>query len=344
MKLLRSYIVAAALGSLFLASGCEVRSPIAYGAANRIIVAMTDELWEELQEDVEQALEPRIFTVRDERTFEVTQVSPMLPEWSKLRQFKQLLVVGTADDEWVARVLEAADTIPDQLPAMVEATTVWARGQIATALVLPPDARAEHVREMLPALHQRLDERFRAHVVERMFVSGRDRAGRDHLREVAGFEILLPEVYRWTQHEDSVWVFRNDWPTPADLTRSILVTWESGAGPLLDAEEALSRRDRFCEEFYPWSQVTERERIDKRSLEGIGAEAVEYQGIWSSPPGAWPAAGPFITRVVICPEQDRTYILDAWLFAPGKDKYEYMIQLEIILDSFRCGDTTPTAS
>ena len=32
------------------------------------------------------------------------------------------------------------------------------------------------------------------------------------------------------------------------------------------------------------------------------------------------------------------YLIDAWLYAPGRDKYEYMIQLEEILGSFRCLD------
>ena len=36
-------------------------------------------------------------------------------------------------------------------------------------------------------------------------------------------------------------------------------------------------------------------------------------------------------------QQDRMYLLDAWLYAPGKEKYEYMIQLQTILGSFRCG-------
>jgi hypothetical protein len=65
--------------------------------------------------------------------------------------------------------------------------------------------------------------------------------------------------------------------------------------------------------------------------------AYELQAVWQNPPSAdWPAAGPFIARVVACEEQDRLYLLDAWLYAPGRDKYEYMIQLNTVLDSFRC--------
>ena len=40
---------------------------------------------------------------------------------------------------------------------------------------------------------------------------------------------------------------------------------------------------------------------------------------------------------VACPAQDRLYFLDSWLYAPGKDKWEYIIQLETILQTFRCG-------
>ena len=40
---------------------------------------------------------------------------------------------------------------------------------------------------------------------------------------------------------------------------------------------------------------------------------------------------------VSCPEQDRTYLLDAWLYIPGRSKYEYVLQLETILDTFVCG-------
>ncbi len=35
-----------------------------------------------------------------------------------------------------------------------------------------------------------------------------------------------------------------------------------------------------------------------------------------------------------CPT--RTYFIDAWLYAPNEPKYEYMLQLQEILGSFRC--------
>jgi hypothetical protein len=69
-----------------------------------------------------------------------------------------------------------------------------------------------------------------------------------------------------------------------------------------------------------------------------GNETLQVQAQWRNPPErGWPAGGPLMTRAVTCDAQDRTYLIDAWLYAPGKEKYEYMIQLETILDSFACG-------
>jgi hypothetical protein len=68
-----------------------------------------------------------------------------------------------------------------------------------------------------------------------------------------------------------------------------------------------------------------------------GYIALEIRGQWRNPPDrGWPAGGPFITRAAVCEGQDRAYLMDAWLYAPGVEKYEYMIQLETILQTFRC--------
>ena len=89
---------------------------------------------------------------------------------------------------------------------------------------------------------------------------------------------------------------------------------------------------------YGEPQEVDLSNVDAGPFEFRGQPAYEIQAIWKNPPELnWPAAGPFITRAVICAQQNRMYLLDAWLYAPGKEKYEYMIQLETILDTFRCG-------
>ena len=98
-------------------------------------------------------------------------------------------------------------------------------------------------------------------------------------------------------------------------------------------EAAVQWRAELAAEYTQPPQVTE-QSAEFRSLQVGTRPALQVQGIWSNPPSEWPAAGPFITRLIDCP--DRTFLLDAWLYAPGVPKYEYMYQLKTILDSFQC--------
>ena len=72
-----------------------------------------------------------------------------------------------------------------------------------------------------------------------------------------------------------------------------------------------------------------------RSFDLNGSEAVEARGTWKDR-AAYPAAGPFIGRAVRCGEN--VIYFDAWLYSPNprRSKYEYMMQLEEILNSFAC--------
>jgi hypothetical protein len=183
-----------------------------------------------------------------------------------------------------------------------------------------------------------LTERFLREAEIRMFVSGRNAALADSLQDLAGFSLVLPNVYRWGR-EDSVYIFRNDNPDPSELIRQFAVTWLSPGTEEFSADSLLAWRRAISEEFYAYPQEVDRESFRTRSPEAAGAEIFEIRGAWSNPPGtAWPAAGPFILWGVNCPNQGRTYLVDAWLYAPGKDKWEYMLQLDRILASFQCGN------
>ena len=54
--------------------------PLSYGDPNSIIAVMSPELWEDVGEDVYNALEPTIRTVRNEKTFTVTYQDPTADE------------------------------------------------------------------------------------------------------------------------------------------------------------------------------------------------------------------------------------------------------------------------
>ncbi len=327
-----------ALFGLLLSAACGAEER-AWGEPNGIIVAAEPDLWGEVEDTVYAVLEQTVRAVRDEKTFRLTWQDPTESRWAHLRRFRQLLLIGTRDDSWVSTALERTrEAIPDP-PAVVQASDVWARGQVATVLLLPPGGSAEEIEPLLRPARELLVEQFHQYARGRMFLSGRDTALTTTLAGEAGFSLLLPEVYQW-ERRDSVYKFRNDNPDPSELIREIVVTWRPlGSGGFPDAGEILEWRQALVSEHYGYPQVLDTTRLEVEEGEVRDRSYREVRAVWANPPeDDFPAAGPFRTRVIRCPSQDRLYLVDAWLYAPGRDKWEYLIQLDTILASFRCGD------
>ena len=323
-----------ALLSLTLAAAACDSSRLTWGDGNSIIVTMRPDLWTEVQDDVYSNLETTTYTVRDEKNFTVTYADPSDEDWRNLRRFRVMLVVGRADDWFMQDVL---GKLKDPEPGVHEVERVWSQDQSVTVVLLPEEGEADFLRDRLPALHDRFDEGFRVYTFRRMFQTGPDTALAGTLRRNFGFELTVPNVYDW-EGRDSVFIFRNDNPDPSELIRQVAVTWAAPLPEGLQGEDLVEWRTRLSESHYTNAQVTDVRQVTGRPFDHRGRPAYEVSGRWSNPPElGWPAGGTYIARGIPCPEQDRMYLLDAWLYAPGREHYEYVIQLNYVLDTFRCG-------
>lgn len=323
---------AATCAGLVAIASCGL--PSAMGEANSLIVVADDVVWSEVEAETYDALERTVYTTRDEKIFNVTQTSPESPEIGQLLLWRQVLVFGGPDDERVLRIAERVGAESVSPGEIVQAENVWARGQLATAIVLDPGREVASWLDRLPALSELLERQFRDYVLTRMFVSGVDTATADFLRTSFGFTLEVPRVYQRVERGDDIVLIRNDNPDPSELIRSILIQ----RGPPVDS--------LYPAMVYEWrasvddTQYNVPQDFDVvpgtgRRLDLNGTEAVEGRGIWKDR-AAYPAAGPFLTRAARC--GDAVIYLDAWLYSPNprRSKYEYMVQLEEILDSFTC--------
>ena len=316
-----------------LTSACE--KTLAFGDANSIIVGVPNEVWERLEPVVDESLERTVFTVADEKAFTVTQVDPRDEDWLNLQQFKQVLVIGTSNDPWISEALKMSDEDEFDTPSIVQVHDAWAKQQLVTiALLGEGDAQAQ-VQRLLPELSEQYDEQYRDYVLRKMYVSGVDSALTQRIQDEAGFTLEVPQVYEVIER-DSIYIFRNDNPDPSELIRQITVTWMTPDPKIEGPDELVEWRNRIAAEYYEDEQVLNLDMAQGGPGVFGGLDAYQIQATWTNPPDGWPAGGPFLLRSVICEGQDRVYLLDGWLYAPGKEKYEYMIQLETILNSFRC--------
>lgn len=320
-------------------AGCNDRTRQAMGDEHSVIVVAHDSLWAQVEDTVLSTLQPRIFAARDEPTFRVSHSAPDDPYWGDLRRFRQILAIGRPDDPWVQEPLDRAGAEVNEA-AILEAEDVWARGQRVTILVVPETRPAAAVEARIDSIAALLDRRYRAWVLDRMYTSGVDEELRAQSREGPGFDLRIPDVYRWRQVSDSAYLFINDQPDASQLVRSLLVTWRSRTDQEPAVDDVLDWREEAAERYYDWGQDTRRERLQTRRLAEQPHEGLEVRGVWHGTIEGFPQAGTFITRAVDCPDQNRRYLLDAWLYAPARAKYQYIIQLETLLDTFRCERAT----
>jgi hypothetical protein len=334
METVRGRYPAMAVAILLVALAACGR-PDAMGDMNVVIVGVPDAAWPALADDVQERLESRVFVGQDERIFRVTQVDPTGDFWGDTRRLRNVVVAGEPGDEWVAEVLRRADGQQGALPALVEAHDVWARGQRVYALVVPPGSSVAAAEPLVPQLHASMLDRYHTALRQRMFASGVDTARISAVERAGGFRLIVPRVYRMEEHEAGTFQFINDQPDPARLQRSVLVTPLARQEAELSETAAVDARGRVAERLYDPPQVTHRDRIESAAVDGPAAGAVEARGQWSSAPGSWPAGGPFVSRIVACAD-GRAFLLDGWVYAPGREKYEYVLQVTQIMDSFEC--------
>jgi len=331
-----------ALVALIAAAGCDKRQ--AYGDPNAIVVGTPEARWNESRELLRESLQPTFFTVRDEETFRMTWKDPADPDWPVLRQFRQVLLLGSPEDAWMEDAVAVArrrnaDLTP---PVLIQVFDVWARGQMVNLMLVPPDADEATIRPLADSLQALLDQQYRQLSLNRMYASGRNDSLTVQLERNQGFTMDLPRVYYWDR-QDSVFIFRNDNPDPSQLIRQIAVTWMSPIPEERPTQEQLVEwRQALADRYYQDRQITELLGADLSRGLLSDREIVQLQAGWANHPDeSWPVAGPVILRAITCPGQNRMYLVDAWLYAPGQDKYQYMIQLETILNSFRCTDQLP---
>lgn len=322
---------AAALGTL---SACG--RPNAMGEENSLIVVADPELWREVEQETFDVLEPTLFTTREEKKFNVTHVAPGATELEQLLLWRQIVVFAAPDDPLLRRIADAAGRDSLSPASWFQVPNVWATGQAVTAVVLEPGREAASLRAMLPGIADALDREYRAWALSRMFVSGVDSALAAALEDSLGFTLRVPRVYQHVFRDDGIVLIRNDNPDPSELIRSILVQRRPPMDSVTTFEFAAWRAG-IDSAHYNVPQSFELAPGSRRPVTLDGATGIEVRGAWQDE-AAYPAGGLLVGRALRCP--DATYFVDAWLYSPNprRSKWQFLMQLEEILDSFRCAN------
>lgn len=268
-----------------------------------------------------------------EVTYRITRRAPTSISADDLRRYRQIVVIGDPGERIASELYKAPPGISEGVRALAQYPDLWRRGQRVTSVALPEqgeDAAALHQIEHLAAL---LDRDYTEVTRQRVWANGEETQLTAALAR-AGIALRVPHAYRRVPSPDSIHWFGTYGNDQSPLIRSFLITSRPLDTDPLTPEHILEWR-RSVAELYGEGQEMPREFSRLQSLEA-GPTGFELSGVWQGRMYGQMNAGPFISRVIDCPDQGRRYLLDAWALAPEQTKYRYIIQLTEILDTFAC--------
>jgi hypothetical protein len=285
---------------------------------------------------------------QDEPMFSTIYIHPE-KNLKLLTQLRNLVYVFTLDQNTRGSRTIRETISPETIKRIKEDTSFFmssikdefAKGQ--EVLYLFGDTE-ENLIEHLKKNRQNIIDHFnlleRARLEKSLFTKKSTEGVAAFLRREQKIDIRIPVGYKLANRQkDFIWLRQID----PDKDRDIFITWkpyESEYQFLPDSltawRDAVAKKYLFEDPKNPISYlVVEREDAEllTRQVNFNNHFAMEVRGLWRT--NNRTMGGPFLGYAIADQEQGLLYYIEGFAFAPGKDKREFMRELETILWSFR---------
>lgn len=313
----------ASLALLLAALACQSLPPQAVGPIREVTVV--SEQWGAIQPFVESLFGRSVATPQPEPEFRLRVGAP--ESFETFSRFRLLLLVGTAQDTLLRRILGTRlDSLPFGDFGLFKIPNAWVRNQVvvvfaasAESLVLPG------LRLYGPRLRHTVREAVLAQAARAAYLRGTEQALGDSLSTRFSFAIDVPKgwlVNDAAAGERFVYAFGH-FPD-----RGVFVHWRDTLGSL-EPDSVVALRDRLTGRFYKGDSV-DRPSCAFEAIEFLGVPALRVEGVWQN--DSLVAGGPFVTYALNF--QGRYYLLDGFVFNPGKKKLDHMSQVEAVIRTF----------
>ena len=212
----------------------------------------------------------------------------------------------------------------------------WARGQLVVYIVgTDSTALKENIVRAFPRIAERIRQHDKRQLSAQTYVNGNARALSNLVETAFGFSIDLPGDFQMAINEDNFMWLRKD---NRDVTSNIAIkSFPYSDEGQLELEGLIDMRDRLGV-LIQSSSVGSFMRTNAEDLpvytykkELDGRYTVESRGIWEMTEDF--LGGPFINYAIV--NGNQIILIDAFVYAPGKSKRDYVQQLELVVSSIK---------
>ncbi len=317
--------------ALSLAS-CSGHMMSAVGESDDLIIVVDSGVYGSTGSLLKKTLSGKRPWMLGEPAYEVLLTTPR--DFGDLRSRRHILLLGVWEEGRVADLVrKSVAGIPISGPIELHiATDVWAKRQVVATLM--GDSQAEltsyiesHGDELLETLIAAARERLVVGLCE----DAADAGISVMLEERYGWSLCLPSGYEFDSGaaEQGFVIFGRTRPD-----RFVFVRWtDSEEGEEITRDSLIAARDAVCRAYHNGDKVELRRPVLVDTVSFSGRTALRLSGWWGNMDLI--GGGPFRTYAFHDAEDQRTYIVDVSLFAPGLDKTPVMRNLDAIANTFR---------
>lgn len=215
----------------------------------------------------------------------------------------------------------------------------WAQGQIIFFLYgFGEDKLAQAIREKYPAIASRVHQHDSEQLAAATYLNQINRRHSDSLQRALGLEINIPGEFFVASADSSTFWLRSEYTESSH--NIILHRLEYREESQLSQPYIQELRDslvrRLVRTGTPGSVMT----VNDRDLpllfyekEINGHYCLEMRGVWEMSDDYM--GGPFFSYLIAVPEHRTLVFADLWVYAPGKEKRDYMQRLEHIVSGIK---------
>jgi hypothetical protein len=222
-------------------------------------------------------------------------------------------------------------------PRILVQRDVWAKPQIVINLFGPNDSTTV---EYLDLNGEKLLNLLDQAEINRTIINYRKNKAKvidDSLREKHHVSVSVPIGYEvGIDSSDFVWISHE----LSDLTQSILIyNYAYTDSDTFTPEYLINKRNEYTRKYIPGPTIGSFMIVEKSypvSFHEYTREnqyCAELRGLWKLENGFM--GGPFVNMTILDESRNRVVTVDAFVYAPGLDKRNYVRELEAILSTFK---------
>ncbi|SMD34982.1 protein of unknown function [Reichenbachiella faecimaris] len=327
--------------------GSKSHLPIARGEANAILCVMDTSQWNgavgEALRDIFSDYVPGL--PQDEAYFKLRNINPLKMN-NILKTGKSMIFVSTMDNQGAqSRAMQNYFT-SSSLERILQDTSLYrlpqknqfARGQEILHLFGQTEGQLiAHLKRDKDVLRNYFLNIENERIAKAIF-KVREKQIEKTLRETHGFDFQVPYGYDLAKNQrDFIWVRLLD----PEYEKDVFVHYRpfTSRDPF---EDVLAFREEITSSYMRDIQkpdifmTLQNENMNIREVNFKGKYAKELRGLWKLSDIS--SGGPFVSYLFVDESQKRLYYLEGYVYAPSKDKREFMQEIEVILNTFRSGE------